>query len=156
MLLWCFYYYFWRALSFHISILIFCTLFISLVFDSLLQSIYFQMFCSNNSITSENMYPLSCWFHCVDIFWIKYGFGETGTATNSMTRILLIETQSNFRTIKCCVIKCYPSQLSCVSHSINIFTLAIKNIRNMHAVSTNQIADFLHFNDNYSHTPTSV
>ena len=26
--------------------------------------------------------------------------------------------------------------------------VAIKNIRNMHAVSTNQIADILHFNDN--------
>ena len=34
-----------------------------------------------------------------------------------------------------------------VSHSIDICTVAIKNIRNMHAVSTNQIADILHFND---------
>ena len=30
--------------------------------------------------------------------------------------------------------------------SIGICTLAIKNIRNMHAVSTNQVADILHFN----------
>ena len=29
----------------------------------------------------------------------------------------------------------------------HICTVAIKNIRNMHAVSTNQIADILHFND---------
>ena len=27
--------------------------------------------------------------------------------------------------------------------------VAIKNIRNMHAVSTNQITDILYFNDNY-------
>ena len=43
--------------------------------------------------------------------------------------------------------KCYLAQLSGVSHSIDICTVAIKNIRNMHAVSTNQIADILHFND---------
>ena len=41
----------------------------------------------------------------------------------------------------------YPASLSCVSHSIDICTVAIKNIRNMRAVSTNQIADILHFND---------
>ena len=40
----------------------------------------------------------------------------------------------------------YPASLSYVSHSIDIFTVAIKNIRNMHAVSTNQIADIFHFN----------
>ena len=36
--------------------------------------------------------------------------------------------------------------LSRVSNSIDICTVAIKNIRNMHAVSTNQNADILHFN----------
>ena len=41
----------------------------------------------------------------------------------------------------------YPTSLSCVSHSIDICTVAIQNIRNMHAVSTNQIADILHFNN---------
>ena len=41
----------------------------------------------------------------------------------------------------------YPTSLSCVSHCTDICTVAIKNIRNMHAVSTNQIADILHFND---------
>ena len=40
----------------------------------------------------------------------------------------------------------YPASRSYVSHSIDIFTVAIKNIRNMHAVSTNQIADIFHFN----------
>ena len=38
-----------------------------------------------------------------------------------------------------------------VSANSNVFyicTVAIKNIKNMHAVSTNQIADILHFNDN--------
>ena len=43
----------------------------------------------------------------------------------------------------------YPFKLSCVSHAIkNICTAAIKNIRNMQSVSTDQIADALHFNDN--------
>ena len=41
----------------------------------------------------------------------------------------------------------YPALLSRVSHSIDIWNVAIKNIRNMHAVSNNQIADILHFND---------
>ena len=75
-----------------------------------------------------------------------------------MTRILLIETLSNFRTTYTCIMyvlgcykfKCfvYPAYLSCVSHSVDICTVAIKNIWNMQAVSTNQIADILHFNDN--------
>ena len=39
------------------------------------------------------------------------------------------------------------SRLCCVSHSIDICTVAIKNIRNMHAASTNQIADIFNFND---------
>ena len=41
-----------------------------------------------------------------------------------------------------------PASLSCISHSIDIWTVAIKNIRNIHAVSINQIADILHFKDN--------
>ena len=41
----------------------------------------------------------------------------------------------------------YPASLSCVSHSIDICTVAIQNIKNMHAVSTNEIADILHFNN---------
>ena len=42
----------------------------------------------------------------------------------------------------------HPVWLSGVSHSIDICAVAIKNIRNMYAVLTNQIADILHFNDN--------
>ena len=42
----------------------------------------------------------------------------------------------------------YPTSLSCVLHIIDICTVAIKNIRKKHAVSTNQVADILHFNDN--------
>ena len=34
-----------------------------------------------------------CWFHCVDIFYIKFRFCETVTIIHSVTRILLIETQ---------------------------------------------------------------
>ena len=60
--------------------------------------------------------------------------------------LLLIETLCNFRAIKCWFILYLQS---CVSHSIDICTVAIKNIRNMHAGSTNQIADILHYNDKF-------
>ena len=48
-----------------------------------------------------------------------------------------------------CKLKCfvYTTWLSCVSHYIDISTVTIKNIRNMSAVSTNQVADILHSND---------
>ena len=49
--------YFGAALYFHISIRIFCTLFINLVFDGLFQSIYFRMLCSKHSITFEKNVP---------------------------------------------------------------------------------------------------
>ena len=80
-----------------------------------------------------------------------------------MIKILLIKTLYKFRAIKCWFtlylhvyvlgyykFKCfvYPASLSCVSHAIDICTVAIKNIRNMQAVSTNQITYILHFNDN--------
>ena len=41
----------------------------------------------------------------------------------------------------------YFAWLSCVSHSIDICTVAIKNMRNTIVVSTNQMADILDFND---------
>ena len=119
------------------------------------------MFCSKNSINFENMYLLSCWFHCADIFYVKFRFCETPAVINSVTRILLVETPYKFRTIRCwftlylcmCILsqykfKClvHPASLSCVSHSIDICTVAIKN-RNMHAASTSQIANILNFND---------
>ena len=78
------------------------THFISLVFDGLLQSVCFWMFCSKHSITSENNYLLSCWFHCVDILCIRFRFCETFTVTDVVSRILLTETPSNFKTLKCC------------------------------------------------------
>ena len=48
-----------------------------------------------------------------------------------------------------CKFKCflYLAQLSCVSHSIVICMVAVKNLKNIHTVSTNQIADILHFNN---------
>ena len=92
--------YFLTALYFHISIRIFCNLFICLVFDGLLQSIYFRMFCSKHSITFDT-YLLSCRFHCVDIFYIKFRSSETFTITNSGAILLMIETLCNFRAIKC-------------------------------------------------------
>ena len=89
------------ALYFHISIRIFCALFICLVFDGLLQWIYFRMFCSKHPLTLENMYPLSCWFHCVGILYIKFRCCETYIVTSFVTRNLLIKPLSNFRTINC-------------------------------------------------------
>ena len=75
----------------------------------------------------------------------------TFTAINSVIRILFTETPYKFRTIKgwltlyrhMHVLGWYipPASLSCVSYSIDICTV------NVHAVSTNQIADILHFND---------
>ena len=53
------YFVFRNSFLFHISIRIFCILFICLVFDGLLQLIYFRMFCSKHSITFQNMYLLS-------------------------------------------------------------------------------------------------
>ena len=41
----------------------------------------------------------------------------------------------------------YHASLSCISHSIDICIVAIKIIRNMHAVLINQIADILRSND---------
>ena len=42
------------------------------ILDGLLQSIYFSMFGSKHSINFESIYLLSCWFHCVVIFCIKF------------------------------------------------------------------------------------
>ena len=91
--------YFLTALYFHILIRIFCSLFICLVFGDPLQSICFRMLCSKHSITFDT-YLLSCQFHWVDIFYINFRSCETFTITNSEA-ILLIETPSNFRTMKC-------------------------------------------------------
>ena len=66
------------------------------VFDGLLQSIYFRMFCSKHSITFGT-YLLSCRFHCVDIFYINLRSCETFRVTNSGAILLLIETPSNFK-----------------------------------------------------------
>ena len=141
---------------------LFVCLFVCLLFNGLLQSICYRMFSSKHSITFEKTYLLSCWFDCVDIFYIKFRFCETFTEINSVTRTLLIETLSKFRTVKCwftlyihmyvlglCKFKCfvYSTKFSCVSHSIDTCTVVIKNIRNMHAVSTNHIADIMHFNN---------
>ena len=128
-------------------------LFICFVFDRLLQSIGFQMFCSKHLITCENTYLL-------DIFYIKSRFYET--LTNFLTKPLFIDTLPNVRVIRCwltlhlhmfvldwCKFKCfeYPASFSCVSNSIDICTVAIKNIKNVRAALTNQVADKLHFND---------
>ena len=43
-----------------------------------------------------------------------------------------------------------------LSHSIDIGTVTHKNIRNMAAVSANQIADILHFNDIIDHKGRQV
>ena len=70
-----------------------------LVFDGLLQSIYFRMFCSKHSITFDT-YLLSCRFHCVDIFYINFRFCETFTVTHSGAIFLLIQTPFNFKSFQ--------------------------------------------------------
>ena len=77
-----------------------CNLFICLVFNGLLQSIYLRMFCSKQSITFDT-YLIKCRFRCVDIFYINFRSCETCTVTNSGAIFLLIETPSNFKNIKC-------------------------------------------------------
>ena len=73
-----------------------------------------------------------CWHYT------KFSFCETFTVTNSMTKISLIQTLPNFRTIKCW------------------FILHLQMYRNMPSVSTNYIADILHFNNKHicTHTHT--
>ena len=51
---------------------------------------------------------------------------------------------------------CISRQVSCVSHYIDICTVGIKNTRNMHAVSTNQTADILNFNDDVQYNYLSM
>ena len=51
----------------------------------------FEYFFSKHLITFQNTYLLSCWFHFVDIFYIKFGFCKDFALINSVTRILLIE-----------------------------------------------------------------
>ena len=68
--------YFLAAFYFHISVRIFCNLFICLVFDGLLQSICLGVFCSKHSITFDT-YLLSCRFRVVDIFYIDFRPCET-------------------------------------------------------------------------------
>ena len=102
----------------HVSSRIFYTLFICFVLDNLLESICFRMFCSKHSITFKNRYVISCWFHCVDIFYIKFRFYETFTVIHSVTRMLLIETQYKFVTSKCWFTLCLHMsyKLECLGH----------------------------------------
>ena len=80
----------WLYFYLHISIQIFCTLLICFALDGLLQSNCFRMFYSKHSITFDNTYLLSFWFHSVDIPYIEFRFCETFTVMNSVIRILLI------------------------------------------------------------------
>ena len=77
-----------------ISIQIFCSLLCSFVLYSMVfcNRLVFECFVPNIWLLFENMYLLSCWFHCVEIFYIKFRFCEAFTIINSVTRILLIET----------------------------------------------------------------
>ena len=84
---------------FRISVWIFCSQLICLVFSGLFRSTCFQMFSSKHSIPFENTYLISCWFHCIEKLCIKFRFCETFAVTNFVTRILLIETMPKFRII---------------------------------------------------------
>ena len=100
------------VLYFHFSIRIFCNLFICLVFDGLSMV--------KHSITFDT-YLLSCRFHCVDIFNINFRSCETFTLTNSGAILLLIETLSNFRTMKCWFILYLQMQIQMFSLSCVVF-----------------------------------
>ena len=65
----------------------------------MLLSICFRMFCPKRSIAFDT-YQLSCRFHCVDIFYVKFRSCESFTVANSGAIHLLNETLSNFRAIK--------------------------------------------------------
>ena len=41
----------------------------------------------------------------------------------------------------------FPAHLSCISHSIDIFIAAIKNVSDMNSVSTNQCTAIFHFDN---------
>ena len=71
-----------------------CLLNITLVSGDVgdISSCYRTVFCFKHLITFENMYQLSCWFHCADVFYIKFRLCETYKGANFVTRILLIET----------------------------------------------------------------
>ena len=77
----------------------------------------------------KHVYLLSCWFHSVEVFCIKFIFRETFIVINSVTRFLSIETLYKFRTINCWYtrvfkilhkFKCfvYPGSLSFVSGNV--------------------------------------
>ena len=97
----------------YILIRIFCTLFI-LYSMVLCNWLVFECFVQKIQLFFKNTYLLSYWFHCVDIFYMKFKSFNVFTVINSLTKTLLIEILHKFRT-----------------------------------VSTNQIADILHFNDKH-------
>ena len=140
----------------HISIRIFCTLLNCFVLCGLLQSICFRMLFYKHSITFESTYLHSFWFYCIGIFYTKFRFCEIFTVINSVARILLIQTRCNlFRTIKRWFTTLYSNHMYILSSflafhiQLTFCTEVIKNIRNIHTVSTNQNADILHFNDKH-------
>ena len=71
------------------------------------------------------------------------------TVINSSTRILLI-WYLQMHVLDYYKFKCFAYHAStfCVWYSIDIWTVAIKNIKTMHVYSINQIADILYFNNN--------
>ena len=80
---------------------IFCTLFIFFTWWSFTID-FFRMFCSKHSVTFKNVYLISCWFHCVDVFYNKFRFCESFTVIKSLKfeNLNNLETLYKFRTIK--------------------------------------------------------
>ena len=92
------------------------------------------------------------------MFYIKFRFGETFTVISSVTKILLFETQHyiNLELLAVDILYTYRFMFYVRINSnilyiltrflaffipTDICTVAITNIRNMHAISTNPIAD---------------
>lgn len=86
-----------------------------------------------------------CWYFC-----IEFRFYEAFTFINYVIIILLVEINNYAYTFYVGVdsnVLYFPS--SFCTFYINFCNIAIKNIRNMQGVLTNQISDVLHFNDKH-------
>ena len=59
----------WLYFYLHISVRIFCILFLCFVLDDL-----FAIDLFSNFLFQTLNYALSCWFHCVDMLYIKFRF----------------------------------------------------------------------------------
>ena len=109
----------------HISIQIFCTVFICFVFDDVLKSICFRTLCSKHLDNFKNTYQISCWFHCDDMLYIKFRSSETFAVIKSVTRISMVGTLYKFKAIECWfTLYSHMYVLGCSSVNSNVFFIS--------------------------------